>query len=81
LRHDLVSRPRGRSWTNGPAATIAEPWSAGATRERDKIVFRIELPTQTVTFELTPEGAARLGRELTEAAGFPVIELDPEEES
>jgi hypothetical protein len=60
---------------------ITESWSAGATRERDKIVLRIVMPSQTFTIELTPESAARLGRELTEAAGLLVIELDPEEES
>jgi hypothetical protein len=39
------------------------------------------MPSQTFTVELTPESEARLGRELTEAAGLLVIELDPEEES
>jgi hypothetical protein len=39
------------------------------------------MPRQILTFELSPEGAARLGRELAEAAGLLLIELDPEEES
>lgn len=81
MRREMASRPRGRPWQHGPAGDAAESWSAGAVRESDRIILRIEMPSQTLTFDLTPESAARLGKELTEATGLLVFELDPEEEN
>lgn len=80
MRRDLTSRPRGRPWPNGPAGGITRVWWAEATRDRDRVIFRIKTLKKILTFELTPESAAEWSRELSQATGLPFKEVDPQEE-